>query len=75
MERYQVLTTTAEQPFVNKASEMLEDAGIPIMVEHVKIAEKSGVSNGFNILVPRQYQQSAKRLIDAASTLKSHWII
>ena len=67
MDRYQVLTTTTKQPFVNRASEALERAGIPLMVEHVEVNEDGGSAIGFRVLVPDQYTQSAMRLIDAAN--------
>ena len=67
MERFMVLTTTTEQPFVTRATELLEEAGIPVMIEHVEIMDSKNRALGYRVLVPRQYTQYAMQLVDAAS--------
>lgn len=68
MDRFLVLTTTTERPFANKACALLEDAGIPVMMEHVEITQGNCRASGFKLLVPSQYTQTAMRLVDQAST-------
>ena len=69
MRNYEILTTIAGQPFAAKASALLEDAGIPIMVEHVDLGDDMLPLHGFRVLVPREFSGSAHRLITAAAAL------
>ena len=68
MERFLVLTTTTEQPLANRTCAVLEDAGIPVMIEHVEITDGGSRALGFRLMVPSQFTQTAMRLIAATST-------
>lgn len=68
MDRFLVLTTTTEQPLANKTCAVLEDAGIPVMLEHVEITHGETRASGYKLLVPSQFTQTAMRLVDATSS-------
>ncbi len=65
MERFLILSTIKEQSLANRACAALENAGIPVMIEHVELRENGEKSQGFRLLVPSQYTQTAKRIYDA----------
>jgi hypothetical protein len=67
MEKFQILTTTTEQSLANKTCAVLEEAGIPVMLEHVEMAEGRSRVSGFRVLVPIQHTQTAMRLADVTS--------
>lgn len=67
MDKYLTLTTTTEQPLANKTCAMLENAGIPVMMEHVELKEGRARSSGYRVLVPSQFTQVAMKLADATS--------
>lgn len=68
MERFLVLTTTTERHQASRACAALEDAGIPVMLEHVEINNDGGSASGFRLLVPAQFTQTAMRLVSAAGS-------
>lgn len=67
MEKFLVLTTTTEQNLAARACDMLENSGIPVMLEHIEILDGNTRAHGYRLLVPSQYSQSAMRIVDAAS--------
>ena len=67
MDRFLVLTTTTDQPLANKACEALEDAGIPVMLEHIEILSGKTRASGYRLLVPSQFTHTAMKVIDATS--------
>ena len=69
MQKYQILTTISEQPSATRASDLLEGAGIPIVVEHVDLGGGEYPIRGFRVLVPAEFSRSAQRLIAAAANL------
>ena len=64
MDRYVVLTTTTEQNLAKKTCEALEDAGIPVMLEHREIVDGADRASGYRLLVPFQFRQRAQLLAD-----------
>jgi hypothetical protein len=64
MDQYLVLTTTTEQPLATKACDALEDAGIPLLLEHIEMANGRERSSGYRLLVPSRFSQRARRLVD-----------
>ncbi|RMG44050.1 MAG: hypothetical protein D6719_02715 [Candidatus Dadabacteria bacterium] len=70
MEKYLVLTTTTERSLANRACTTLEQAGIPVLVEHVEISESGLRATGYRVLVPAQFTQTAMRLVKVDSTRK-----
>lgn len=67
MDRYVVLTTIFEQVLANKTCEALEDAGIPVMLEHREVVSDDGRASNYRVLVPSQYTQTAMRLAKLAT--------
>lgn len=67
MEKFLVLTTTTEQILATRTCELLEDSGIPVMLEHIEILDGNTRAHGYRLLVPSQYSQTALRLVDVAS--------
>ena len=67
MDKFLVLTTTTEQRLANRACELLEDSGIPVMLEHIEIMDGNTRAHGYRLLVPAQFSQTALRLVDVAS--------
>ena len=63
MEKFLVLTTTTEQNFAAQTSETLENAGIPVMIEHVEILDGKDLAHGYRVMVPSQHSQSAMQLM------------
>ncbi len=62
MERFVVLTSTTEQTLANKTCELLEDRGIPVMLEHREILNGKERASSYRLLVPIEFVQTAKRL-------------
>lgn len=68
MEKFEVLTTTTEQKLANQTCEALEEAGIPVMLEHREIVEGPGRACGFRVLVPSDCMQAAQMLARRAGS-------
>jgi hypothetical protein len=82
MDKFEILTTTTEQTLANKTCAVLENAGIPVMLEHVelgdvnsgeveKVEEESrseAKRSGFRLSVPHQFSKTAMRLADVTSS-------
>lgn len=62
MERFVVLTSTSEQTLANRTCELLEDRGIPVMLEHREILNGSERASSYRLLVPIEFVQTAKKL-------------
>jgi hypothetical protein len=72
-DRFLVLTTTFEQALADKTCAVLEDAGIPVILEHVQISERGSKeapykASGYRVLVPAPLTQTAMRLVSATSS-------
>ena len=61
------LTMTTEVSLASQTCAALEEAGIPVMLEHRDIEEGSAHYSGFRLLVPMDYSQSARGVANAAS--------
>jgi hypothetical protein len=59
------LFTTTEARIADASCEALEDAGIPVMIEHVDVLEEGERAPGFRLLVPSEHSQEALRLAQA----------
>ncbi|MBX7143872.1 MAG: DUF2007 domain-containing protein [Oligoflexia bacterium] len=68
MDQYLVLTTTTDQPLANSACALLEEAGIPLMLEHVELSRGARRACGYRLLVPQRYSHKAQRLVFKASS-------
>lgn len=71
MDHYVLLTRITEQPLANRACAMLEDAGIPVMLEHVEVTTGETRASSYRVFVPSQHTQSAQRLVWSLSHSKS----
>jgi hypothetical protein len=62
MERFLVLFTTTESRVADASCEALEDAGIPVMIEHVDVLDQGSKIAGFRLLVPSHHSQEALKV-------------
>jgi len=62
------LATTTEQPLADRTCAVLEEAGIPVILEHVEMRARQTFAPGYRVLVPAQFSQTAMRLVDATSS-------
>lgn len=69
MERFLVVSTTTEQSLANRSLSVLEEAGIPVMLEHVEIVAhgRRSSASGYRLLVPVDHVHTAMRIIAATS--------
>ncbi len=63
MDHYVLLTRISEQPVANRACASLEDAGIPVMLEHVEVTSGGTRASNFRLFVPDQHVQAAQKLV------------
>ena len=69
MEQFLVVTTTTEQNLADRACAALEEAGIPVMIEHIEIVDGKQRASGYRLLVPSQFTQTAMKVVNASSAL------
>ena len=69
MDDYVLVSRITEQPLANRACAALEDAGIPVMMEHVEIKNGPTRASSFRLLVPSQFTQTAQKVVNNASTV------
>ena len=62
MDKFILLTVTSERNIANRTCAALEDAGIPVMIEHEVVSEELDEGAGFRVLVPSQFTQAAMKL-------------
>ena len=67
-DHYILLTRISEQPLANKACAALENAGIPVMLEHVEVKSGATRASSYRLFVPSQFTQTAQRVVDVSST-------
>jgi hypothetical protein len=67
MERFLEVTVLTDRTTANRCCEALEDALIPLMLEHVAANENRRGTNGYRLLVPSQFTQRARRIADIAA--------
>ena len=65
MDRYLEVVTTEDSTSADKSCETLEQAGIPVLIQHVEITTEGTSRPGFTLLVPSQHCNQAQRLVDA----------
>ena len=63
MEKFLVLTTITEQRVANHYCAVLEDAGIPVIIEHVEILDGSLCALGYRLLVPAEFTGAGMRIL------------
>lgn len=63
-DHYILLTRISEQPLANKACAALENAGIPVMLEHVEVKSGATRASSYRLFVPSQFTQTAQRVVD-----------
>jgi hypothetical protein len=63
LEAYLILFTTTEQTLADRTCAVLEDAQIPVMLEHVELIDSGGRTSGFRVLVPSGMSQAAMKLV------------
>jgi len=66
--RYRMLTTLTDRSVVTRSSSVLEDAGIPVMIEHVEMLDGNAQAYGFRMLVPEDHFHRAWHLIRPVSS-------
>jgi len=67
MDQFLIIATLTHHMIANRTCEALEDAGIPVMLEHVEIEEDGNSTTGYRVLVPSQYSSAATRLVNTHS--------
>ncbi|MBN8549407.1 MAG: hypothetical protein J0M12_08845 [Deltaproteobacteria bacterium] len=67
-DHYILLTRISEQPLANKACAALENAGIPVMLEHVEVKSGATRASSYRLFVPSQFTQSAQRVVNFSSS-------
>ena len=60
MDRYIILSTSSHQSGVIKATDALEDAGIPVMVQHVV---NQTDNSQYRVMVPDRFSNRASTVI------------
>lgn len=70
MSNFLVLATFSNRQIANRTCEILEDAGIPILLEHVEYVDCDEREFGYRLLVPSDSTQNAMEYI--APILKRH---
>jgi hypothetical protein len=66
MDRFLEVTVLTDKSVANRCCEALEDALIPLMLQHVQIEEQRATRNGYRLLVPSQFTQRARRITEIA---------
>lgn len=71
-DRFLVLTTTFEHGLADRTCAVLEEAGIPVILEHIQVADRTPdnvpyKASGYRVLVPAPHTQTALRLATATS--------
>ena len=61
-DRYIIVTTSSQQAGVIKATDALEDAGIPVMVQHI-LKHSSAEQRQYRVMVPDRYSTRASQVI------------
>lgn len=66
MERYTLLRSSVDNNEISLLAGTLEDAGIPVLIEHISLPHPSSPSlepvRGFRLMVPSRYSQQALQL-------------
>lgn len=66
MERFLEVTTTTRQIVANETCEALENAGIPVVLEHVNVVDGGEHTTGYRLFVPSQHSQAAIQIVNGA---------
>lgn len=63
-----VITTISDKSLIDRICTTLEDAEIPLMLEHVEIIGGKNSANGVRVLVPEDCTRMAMRLLETIDT-------
>lgn len=63
---YLVLITSTERSVVNRACNLLEESGIPVMIEHVELLDGPTRARSYRVLVPSEFAQTGMRIVQTA---------
>lgn len=69
MDQFLVLTTLTDRIEIDSTADMLETAGIPIMLEHVEVEQQGTAAPGVRVLVPSQWAQRAFSMLASQNQL------
>ena len=67
MEKYCAITTVTDQGLANRICAVLEDANIPVMLEHVEVVDNYKRDSGYRILVLNEKMRRAMRLFESTA--------
>lgn len=67
-DKFLVITTISDKLQINQVCNLLEEAEIPMMLEHVEIVRGPIAANAVRVLVPAQNTNLALRLIEASQS-------
>lgn len=62
-EHFLALDLTCDEQMAHRKASVLENAGIPVLIEHIHIVEGSLQADGYRLMVPSKFVQNAKRLL------------
>ena len=62
------LASTTEESLINRACTALENAKIPVLIEHIADMSQYGGRSAFRLLVPLRHSQRARRVSASALT-------
>jgi|GEM_PF-4336308 len=62
-ERFLIIKTTTDQEFAHRACETLENAKIPVLLQHITIDELEVPVSAFRLLVPATKTQTAQKIL------------
>jgi len=68
MDQFVVLTTVPDHILADNACTVLEEAGVPVLLEHVEIVRGKERVSGVRVLVPATAVQRASVLLDHVIT-------
>lgn len=63
MERYLEVSTVLEAGKADRSCDMLERAGIPVLIRHIEIMSGDSSMPAYTLLVPSHQSNQAQRLI------------
>ena len=66
--QFLVLTTVSDRLLADQMCSVLEDADIPVLLEHVELFEGEEVAFGIRVMVPAPHAQRALGMVDAVTS-------
>ena len=64
IESFIVLTTVSDQQLANKLCAALEQADVPLLVEHVELIDQGRSRVGYRLLSPSSVRETAMSIVD-----------